>query len=584
MNKKNKLICSTILLTLLVGCKPNVSSSSSLSSSNTSISSSSTISSSSPKKRTFEEMLNDLKTDNITYQTDYFIYYYDLDEEEIIPLKEYDVTAKITDEVYDMVAYEKEMVVSYAHLEKDKEGYVVYSDINIKNELVTRRAVDGNGNNFLWEESVYYNLINYLDASDFDKINDSLYRYNNNESTLPVSIVHSAIPVSTFDIDYFEVNVEDNVISSFFIQEKESDDVYENSMYGRNIEIRFKDIDSTEINRFKPYEDKKENDSLGNALNELRTSNNYSIEAKAFYEDGQVRNLYETYITENDIIQTQHSENNDYIFGCHTVENDLYIFESVEGYLLGKKATQGVSVNSFLPTFDFSEDVFELVLEEDGYKVYHPFDQMINVLNYVDVLLEHSEEYYAPSGDILFYVKDDHLEKIEFPVFTYTQEDAIIAIQQITYSNLGTTVINSSTWDNFVTELPKEDVANTWYDESYSTKVKNTSKTLTLGEIFDVCIGEENYIPYFIEEGMSLNFDCEYSKSDKRVYVEISFKAPDSSFRGRVRDLFLENDYETSFIDDIFEEFNKGDVIVNFLFDGNDCIVIIDLPVGNILN
>ena len=56
MNKKNKLICSTILLTLLVGCKPNVSSFNSLSSSNTSISSSSTISSSSPKKRTFEEM------------------------------------------------------------------------------------------------------------------------------------------------------------------------------------------------------------------------------------------------------------------------------------------------------------------------------------------------------------------------------------------------------------------------------------------------------------------------------------------------------------------------------------------------
>ena len=42
------------------------------------------------------------------------IYYYDLDEEEVIPLKEYDVISKITDEVYDMVAYEEGMVV-YAY-------------------------------------------------------------------------------------------------------------------------------------------------------------------------------------------------------------------------------------------------------------------------------------------------------------------------------------------------------------------------------------------------------------------------------------------------------------------------------------
>ena len=46
---------------------------------------------------------------------------------------------------------------------------------------------------------------------------------------------------------------------------------------------------------------------------------------KAFYEDGQIRNLYETYVTETDIVQTQHGDNNDYVMGCHTVENDLYI-------------------------------------------------------------------------------------------------------------------------------------------------------------------------------------------------------------------------------------------------------------------
>lgn len=579
MDYKNKLICSTILLTLLVGCKPSVSSSSS-----TSTIVSTSISSTSVKKdRTFEEMLLDIKTDNITYKSDYVIYYYDLDDEEVIPLKKYDITAKITDEVYDMVAYEDGMVVSYAHLEKDKEGYVTYSDINIKNELVVNRAKDGEGNNFLWEESVYYNLINYLEASDFNKINDGLYEYINEDLSLPLSIVHTAIPVSTFDIDYLHINVEDNKIKSFFFQEKESDDVYENAMYGRSLEITFQDIDCTEIDRVKPYEDKVENDSLGNALNELRNANNYSIKTKAFYEDGQIRNLYETYVTETDIVQTQHSDNNDYIMGCHTVDNNLYIFESTKGYLLGAKASNGITVDNFLPTFDFSEDVFELVKEEDGYKVYHPFDQMINVLNYVDVLLEHADEYYAPSGDILFYVKDDHLERIEFPVFTYTQENAIIAIQQICYSNIGTTVIDSSTWDNFVLEIPKEDVANTWYDDSYSTKVQKTDKTMTLGEIFDACIGEENYIPYFIEDNMDISFYSEYSKSDKSVYVEISFNLKDSTFRERVKTLFLESGYKSTLSDEIFEEFNKGDVIVNFLFDGDFCIVLIDLPIGNIL-
>ena len=613
MNRKNKLICSTILLTLLAGCKLDVSSSNNINSTSSSISSStnsvsisssisssvvSTISSSSKvestststssssiiKEKSLEDMLLDLKTDNITYQSDYFIYYYDLDEEEIIPLKEYDVTAKVTEEVYDMVAYENGMIASYAHLEKDKEGYVTYSDINIKNELVVNRAVDGNGDNFLWEESVYYNLINYLEASDFTKVNKGLYEYTNDDLSLPLSIVHTAIPVSTFDIDSFLINVENDRITSFFYQEKESDDVYENAMYGRRLEIYFEDIDCTEITRVKPYEDRKENESLANALNELRTSSNYSIETKAFYEDGQIRNLYETYVTETDIIQTQHSDNNDYIMGCHTVDNSLYIFENVKGYLLGAKANTGVIVNDFLPTFDFSEDVFELVEESEGYKVYRPFDQMVNVLNYVDVLLEHSEEYYAPSGDILFYVKDDHLEKIEFPVFTYTQEDAIIAIQQINYSNIGTTVIDSSTWDNFVLEIPKGDVANTWYDDTYTTKINKTTKTMTLGEIFDTCTNEENYIPYFIEDWMNISFDAEYSKKDSCVYVEISFKVTDSTFRERVKTLFLDNGYKTTISDDIFEEFAKGDVIVNFLFDGSSCVVMIDLPIGNILN
>ena len=580
MNKNYKLISSTFLLALLVGCSFESNSSQNSTSSNSS--SSALSSSTAPKKRSFGEMLDDLKTDNITYQSDYLIYYYDLNDEEIIPLKDYDVTAKITDEVYDMVAYEKDMVASYAHLEKDRDGYVISSDINIKNELVSKRVVDGNGESFLWEESVYFNLINYLDAADFRKISDSIYEYNNDLS-LPLSIVHTAIPVSTFDIDYFQVNVENNKITSFFYQEIESDKVYENCMYGRRLEISFVDIDNTTIERVKPYEEKEENISLGKALDELRNSSNYSIEAKAYYEDGQVRDLYETYITEKDIIQTQHSDNGDYVFGCHTIDNQLYIFENAKEYLLGEEAN-GVEVKDLLPTFDFSENVFELVKEEDGYKVYHPFDQMVNVLDYVDVILEHSEEYYAPSGDILFYVKDAHLEKIEFPVFTYTQENAIIAIQQINYSNIGATSISTSTWDNFVLELPKEDVANTWYDESYKTTVKNASKTLTLGEIFDTCIGEENFIPYFIEENMDIDFDAEYSRKDKRVYVEIGFSMDDSTFRDRVKTLFIDNGFELIYSDYLFERFKKNGVIVEFLFNGTDCIAMIDLPIGNILN
>ena len=40
-------------------------------------------------------------------------------------------------------------------------------------------------------------------------------------------------------------------------------------------EIYFEDIDCTEIERVKPYEEKEENEALGKALESIRTKTNY---------------------------------------------------------------------------------------------------------------------------------------------------------------------------------------------------------------------------------------------------------------------------------------------------------------------
>ena len=76
-----------------------------------------------------------------------------------------------------------------------------------------------------------------------------------------------------------------------------------------------------------------------------------------------------------------------YCTGIHTYEDSLYSFETTQNYLLGKKLSPSTKISSYLPKFEFSEDVFELVNETVEYKVYSPYSNMSAVIDYIDVLI-----------------------------------------------------------------------------------------------------------------------------------------------------------------------------------------------------
>ena len=143
MNKTILKTVSTLMLLTIVGCS-NVTSSSSTSTSTSSNSNNTESTSSNKDNLLLKEMLDEISDPNITYHSDYYLYYYYIGEEdEVFQTQRFDVFAKITEELYDMKAYEygTNRIASSAHLEKDSDGHVSYSEINIRNELVTQKLL-----------------------------------------------------------------------------------------------------------------------------------------------------------------------------------------------------------------------------------------------------------------------------------------------------------------------------------------------------------------------------------------------------------------------------------------------------------
>lgn len=580
-NSKTSTTSSSMVSTI-------TSTSSKVSSSSSSSSKVDSSTSSSAQPKSLDELLKELSNPNITYHSDLFIYYYELDDGQKQQLQHFDVVAKITEDLYDVVArhVDSNLVEAYQHLEKDGDGYVTTSDINIQNELVVTRAVDGEGDTFLWEDSVYYNLIRELDSEDFTQTKRNRYRYTGNLNETPLNILHTAIPTSYYDMDYFEIVIENNKIDSFIMQEKESDEVYKGCMYGRTLTIKFEDIGTTSIEKIKPYESKQENEPLGNALENIKKENNYTIESIGILDSGDTINFQETYITENDIVQTQHLTNGDYLTGCHTYNNELYIFETIKGYLLGTKANKNTNISSFLPTYNFSKDVFEYLGEEDGYKVYRPFQSMKAVLDYVDVLSYYGDAYYSPAGEINFFVKDNQLAKIEFPVYVYSQADPLIALNRLTYSNIGTTSISNDVWDNFVLQLPKTETS--WDAHEFNFYYSNSEYSkLSIGDVLYKCLGDSTLLPYFLSEDVAFNVSGNYSSSDKCVYLMLE---PLNDFstteREYAKDILTKASFSYRKEDDGFmliETYRKDKMKIEIISIEDIVEIYIVLPVGNIL-
>lgn len=591
MNKRIIKTLSTLSLFILVGCQSSGQSNSSNSNSSSINNSSSqkNSTSSSTSEKTFKQMLKEISNKNITYHSDFFIYYYEIGDNERLKLQHFDVYAKITEDLYDVMAYHVDsgLIEAYQHLERDAEGYVTYSDVNINNEVETFRAKDGKGNDFLWEESVYYNLIRELDVDDFEQVEEDRYRYQAALNETPLNILHSAIPTSHYEMDYFDVIVKDNKIDSFIMQEKESDDVYAGCMYGRVLTIKFEDIGTTKIERIKPYEEKEENASLGLALKSIRTKNNYTIESTGILDDGSVLNFQETYITEKDILQTQHLDTGDYDVGCHTYNDELYIFETIKGYMIGEKAEASTTVSSFIPTFSFSEHVFEYLGEKEGYKVYRPYQTMKTVLDYVDVMSYYGEAYYSPAGTIEFFVKDNELAKIEFPVYVYNQADPLIALNRLTYKDFNQTVINDEIWDSFYLELPK--IETSWDVETFDFYYSDNEKEeLSIGDVLYKCLGDSTLLPYFLQDTMYFDVYGNYSESDECVYITLEPLLPFTSEDRQYAKSVLKDGagfrYSTNYEDPFtIDKYRGSGIKVDIIFNEEYSEIVIELPIGNIL-
>ena len=576
-----KTISTFLFLTIVCGCNNNDNSISSSSTSNI------------IKDKTFSEMLDEIKNPNITYHSDYLIYYYpEEDSSKIYELQRYDVVAKISEELYEMKAYiyGTTNIASYAHYEKDEDGYVTSSDVDILNELVVKRVLDGNNEEFLWEDSVYFNMIKNLSYEDFEEVNTGIYAYKGDLNETPLNIIHTAIPTSYFTLESMKVIVKNNSIESFIFQEVESDQAYEDCMYGRSITLSFENIGKTVIDKLNPYEEKEENSDLGLALEDMRNQNNYTINSVGVLKDGSIENLQETYITENDILQVQHVDTGEFVTGIHNYNDELYTFESVDKYLLGSKTNS--KIKDFIPKFYFSEHVFEYLGEENESKVYRPYQNMAAVLNYIDVISMYEEAYYAPAGDIKFYVKDCKLEKIEFPVFLYSTSNYREVTNRITYENIGTTTIDESNWENFVLELPGNE-ASEWNDYSYNFMFEYSDtikEEINLGVLFEKCLGSANAIPYFLPSSSNIEVSGNYSSGDNVVYVTLeSLKGIDGELLNKAELMLTKEGFKKSTEGDGFIELTRYytssiEIEIICIPSDNFMEIVFTLPVGDLLN
>lgn len=503
MNNKNLIKCLLPVL-LLVGCQNGNMSSS--------------ISESSIIHTLTQNMFEEFSANNITFKSDYLIYYYEKSNtDDIKTIERYDVTAKITEDAYSLRAYSygTNQLLSSVDLAKNDQSYVVSRDLNIKNELVEVLSTTSDGKSYLWDKSVYFNFLGDFKAQDFTFVDETTFKYIGNDKTLPLYFLQSAIPVSSFDLDTLLIKVENNHIKSIHFKEVEDDTVYENCYYGRSVDITMQDLNNTTIEQVKPYEHSSDNDALITALDNMKKLKNYTITSSTINSNDK-KTTITTLLSEDEVYQKDETSNEVIYSGYHKVEDKLYRVSSNGDKLIGEEVN-GVTFN--YPKFDFSGDIFTYKEEKDGYRHYTASRKMKEVLNYVAYEMEYSEIYY-PSEDISIFVKDGYVTKIEFPVYTYVEGEAVLVTNQIEFSAFNETIIAPELWNGFVTEYH----ITSWDDEALVFEFENVDgsfETLSVGAVFDKYQVRDN-IPFFLDEKYLCEVFGNHSSDDNTVYISFS--------------------------------------------------------------
>lgn len=550
------------------------------------------------KEIDLNEAFLELSSNNITYHTDYDIYYYEIgNKSNKQSILRYDVIAKFDVDKYQLIAYNygTKDIASYANLTKDEEGYVISQEIGIRNNIVTSRVVDGNNNEFQWSDSVYVNSLSSFTSTDFSLSDDRRsYVYTGNVTDDKVmNIVHGAIPTSYFDTSSFELFIDKGKISKLVIKEVESDEVYENCMYGRSLSITFSDIGTTKVDTVSKHPELADNDDLGTAITEMRGLKNYTINIDII-TNGQVQKHAKKLITENDVVMAYYDNEKTSYSGFHTHENELYTFQTVDSYLYGTKYNSN-SFRLMMPTYIFSEDIFRYDgTNEEGYKCYSLDPSMSDVLNYVDFASGYSETYYPSESRITFFVKDARLHYITFPTCSFTDGQVVVQTYKITYDNFNTTVIEENFFENFTLDIPFTDL--NWssnllkVDFSFSDE-ENDNKSLLIDDIFKATIGENYNIPYFLPtQYVYEDITGNYSTEDNSVHLSFSTSnvitnEEYSAIEKNLKDVGFEgsglmNDDTMS-----MAMFSRDDIEIAIILDTMQKCTIFDftLPIGNIL-
>jgi len=503
-----------LFLPLIVSCNP----------SNNSISSS-------ESKKSISEILESYYSSSITLHSDVlFYYYYNSDPDNKITLQNYDVYAKYTENRFEFVSYIKgaDYIYSSFYLQKEETGVVTYKSLNLNNEVVSQIAFNSDNSPLSWEDSIYRNdLMTYISADDLTLYDGNTYKLTKeNASEWLEDVAASATDTSNLSADLIEggyFTFEDDSMT-LTIQEIESDEVYENCMYGRTITIKFENVGSTVIDDFKPLKEKEENEPLTKAIDKMKEATNYSYSLKGVVNNKEY-DFEETQVFNNDIYtKSLNVENNSYIYeGYHTYSGLLYSFSTDDpNSMIGVRTD--LTISDVKPSFNFSSALFNYVeTDENGIKRYDIYEYP-TVIDYITTNSSLSGSYSNANGDpISFYVNSNNsIDRIEIPaniveISSSGEMTATYGYYKLTYSNIGTTT-DTSVFSKFIIDDDVPEITS--WDSAALNFTSTTKKEYTNpSDVFLALLGSKTAIPYFLPKSIKDYSEVTYESLSVFIYA-----------------------------------------------------------------
>ena len=234
------------------------------------------------------------------------------------------------------------------------------------------------------------------------------------------------------------------------------------------------------------------------------------------------------------------------------------------------------------PSFDFSENVFTYVSANNGYEIFKVNTSMEEVINYIDFETNYASDVYDQTNDILFYVKDNHLSHIEIPSTTYVDGNFYPITIKVSYSDLNSTIIEETVWDNFVTELTG---ATSWTEIELSLSFPDeTTMDFTFDMILELTLGNSEAIPFFLPN--NLIFDVSGEVLDTEDKVQILFETETNSLEDNLADINMaltEAGFEYSNPDEESELYTKENISIYVTGFDEMLIIEFNLPIGELI-